>query len=178
MKNEVMARAFAGIDDKLIEDAETYKGFKRNFKPVYALCAVAACLVLVLTVIFSFPKNAPSSADLLLNGEVISDSPMEIHIPAAVSARETNKDINLSLSLKISEDTKIRVSHGKMDIGSSDGSETIFSGTEYETNKPVNISWHIGDTDINTEYKLTLGDHIVYTMTFDENTSLWSICKQ
>lgn len=177
MKSEVMANAITGIDDMLITEAETYRVSKKNFRPIYALCAVAACLVLVFTFVFQFSKNT-KDADLLLNGEVISESPVSLSLPATVQARETNRSLTLSLTLEISEDTKIKVSHGKMDIGSSDGTKTIFSGTEYITNKPVNINWYIDDTDINTEYKLTLGDQIVYTLAFDENTSLWSICKQ
>lgn len=177
MKNEVMARAITGIDDKLIEEAETRRTNKKNFRPIYALCAVAACLVLVFTFFLSSPEKKPS-AQLLLGEEVISDSPLEVHLPAAVSARTTTKDICLSLTLQISDDTKIKVSHGKMDICSSDNTDLIFSGTEYTTDKPVNINWYLDGSDINSVYKLTLNDDIVYNLYYDEGTSLWSICKQ
>ncbi|MBE6737719.1 MAG: hypothetical protein E7566_03570 [Ruminococcaceae bacterium] len=178
MKSEVIIKALTDIDDKLITEAETYKASKKNFRPIYALCAIAACLVLVFSFIFSLPKNN-TTAKLLLGGEVISDSPLEVHLPATASAREINNKLSLSLTLQISDDTNIKVSHGKMDICSSDNTDTLyFSGTEYTTDKPVNINWYLDGTDINSVYKLTLGDSIVYTLSYDESISLWSICKQ
>lgn len=177
MKNEVMARALTGIDDKLITEAADVKQRRKSFRPIYALCAVAACLVLVFTFVFKAPKPTATS-ELLLNGEVITDSPSEIHLPATVSARSTNTDISLYLTLQISEDTKIKVSHGKMDICPTDNADLIFSGTEYTAQEPVNINWYLDGSDINSVYNLTLGDDIVYNLYYDEGTSLWSICKQ
>ena len=56
MINEVMAKAVTGIDDKLILDAEAKIRKKPSFRPIYGVCALAACLVLVFTFIFSAPK--------------------------------------------------------------------------------------------------------------------------
>lgn len=177
MKNEVMALALTEIDDNLITDAADAKHRRKAFRPVYALCAVAACLILVFTFVLNFPKSTPD-AKLLLGEDVISHSPIEIHLPATVSARSTDNGISLTLTLQISENTKIKVSHGKMDICSSDNTDLIFSGTEYTTDKPVNINWNLDGTDINSVYTLTLGDSIVYNLSYNESTSLWSICKQ
>lgn len=178
MKNEVMAQAMTYIDDELITQAGNAKPAKKSFRPVYSLIAVAACIVLVFTFIFAFPKNYTQS-NLLINGEIITDSPFKIDLPVTAQARDLSQSISLFLTLQISEDTKIKVSHGKMDICSSDNTDTLyFSGTEYTTDKPVNINWYLDDTDINSVYTLTLSDSTVYNLSFDTDSSLWTICKQ
>lgn len=178
MINEVMAKAVTGIDDKLILDAEAKIRKKPSFRPIYGVCALAACLVLVFTFIFSAPK-APAVPELFMDNAVIGSSPVNLNSPATVQSRETNQLLYLNLSLKISEETEISVSHGTMNICSSGNTDTLlYSGIKYTTDKPVSIHWYLDGTDINSVYTLTLNDSIIYTLSYDDSTSLWSICKQ
>ena len=178
MINEVMAKAITGIDDRLIEEANEKASKKPSFRPIYGLCALAACLVLVFTFIFSAPKGN-IGPELMVNDTVISDSPVSLNIPVSAQARDTSKDITLDFSLKNSEETKVSVSHGTMNICSSGNTDTLYyTGTEYTTDKSVSIHWYLDGTDINTVYTLTLNDSTIYTLSYDDSTSLWSICKQ
>lgn len=178
MINEVMAKAFTGIDDNLITEAEAKLSKKPVFKPLYGICALAACLVLVFTFILSAPKP-PANPQLLMDNTAITNAPVSLSLPATVQAREKAQSLSLTLSLETDEETRISVSHGTMDICSSGNTDTLyFSGTEYTTQKSVSINWYLDSTDINSVYTLTLDDDTVYTLSYDENTSLWSIRKQ
>lgn len=178
MINEVMAKAITGIDDRLVEEANEQISKKPTFRPIYGICALAACLVLVFTFIFSAPKT-PTAPELFMDNTVIESSPVSLNTPVTIQSRETNKPLYLNLSLEISEETKIEVSHGTMNICSSGNTDTLYyTGTRYTTEKSVGIHWSLGDTDINSVYTLTLNDSIVYTLSYDNSTSLWSICKQ
>lgn len=178
MKSHLMAQAITGIDDNLITDAENTKPAKKNFKPLYAICAVAACLVLVFTFVLQPSKNT-TKIKLLINDTIISDTPVDIHFPSTVQARDISPSISLDLSLQISDDTTIKVSHGTMDICSSGNTDTlIFTGNQYTSDKPVNIRWYLDEPDIDSVYTLTISDDNVYTLSYNAVTSLWSICKQ
>lgn len=178
MINEVMAKAITGIDDRLIEEANEQISKKPTFRPIYGICALAACLVLVFTFIFSAAK-APNAPELFMDSAVIESSPVSLNVPVSAQARETTRSLYLNLSLEISEETKIKVSHGTMNICSSGNTHTLYyTGTEYTTGKSVGIHWSLDDIDINSVYTLTLNDSIVYTLSYDDSTSLWSICRQ
>jgi len=181
MKHEVMAAAITDIDEKLIEDAETKRPAKRSFRSLYAICAVAACLIIVFTFVFIIQpsKTVTESPKLSFNDTLVGDTPVNINAPASLKARGIDQRVSLSLSLEISEDTCIKVSQGKMDICLSDNTDkVIFSGDKYKTDKSVNINWYIDGSDINSVYTLTLDDSINYTLSYDASTSVWSICKQ
>lgn len=180
MNTEVMAVAITGIDDKLITDAQNIGNKKKLTRPIYGICALAACLVLVFTFIFSIPKNGRATEpQLQINGNVISQEAVSVNTAVQVRRREIAKDISLWLNLETDRETEIQVSHGKMDICSSENTDTLyFTGTEYTTDKPVSIRWYIDDSDKKKSYKLTVDDDIIYTLSYDESDSCWSICKQ
>lgn len=170
--------AVAGIDDKLITEAQ--QASKRNrLRPVYGLCALAACLVLVFTFIFA-PGNRSSAPVLLLNESTITSSPAMIDVPATVMSRDADNRICINLALETKQNTKITVSGGEIHVCSRTNTDTLYyTGKEYTTDIPVNIDWIIDGSDITKSYTLTLNDdEIVYTLSFDEENSQWSICKQ
>lgn len=178
MKNEVMAKAVTGIDEKLISDAEHTKK-KNTLRPVISICAVAACLVLVFTFIFASGTRR-TEPELLMNDIKITDSPVLVESPKTAMARATNPSLVVYLTLNTKESTKIHVSDGEMTVVSAGDTDTLYyKGTEYTTDIPVNLHWDINDADTSATYTLTLGEsEAVYTLGYDEVSSNWSICRQ
>ena len=178
MNNGVMMAAMAEIDDTLITDAEEASRKKKSLKPLYAVCSLAACLVLAFTFMFTLQKSHDNPR-LFVNGTEISQKPFQVDVPMVARNREYSSDITIPLTIEVNDDTRIRVSYGTMDICSpQDTNEIYYSGTEYKTDRPVNIQWHLDGSDINSVYTLTLNEDVVYTLLYDNNTALWSICKQ
>ncbi len=179
MKSEVMAAAVTGIDDNLITEAQQISRKSNKLRPLYSICAVAACLVLVFTFIFAV-GNQSKAPELILNGSKITGEPVAVDIPITAYARELGNELTIPLSLDIKEPTKIKISKGKMNVCSRDNTDTLYhTGTQYTTDIPVNIDWTIDGSDITKSYTLTLNDgEVVYALSFDEGTSLWSICKR
>lgn len=177
MKSDVMSAAIAQLDDKLIIDAQNIRP-KRTLRPVYGICALAACLILVFTFIF-MPRNQ-SSTKLLLGGNTITEKAVTIDAPTKANARSIQTNLSVSLSLQANESTKISISGGEMSVCSSGNTDTLYyTGTEYTTETPVNIHWVVDGSDINSAYTLTLNDgESVYTLAYDKAVSQWSICKQ
>ncbi len=199
MKNEVMAKAITGIDDKLIAEAQGTTKRSNKLRPLYSICALAACLVLVFTFIFAVgnsektpvplidgDKTTQQEPVLLYNGSKITQEPITFDLPITAFARDSDVEIAVDLSLDIKEPTLISVSKGKMYISSFKDTNTFYysdtlycEGTQYLAEIPVNIAWIIDGSDITKPYTLTLNhEEAVYTLNFDESTSLWSICKQ
>lgn len=178
MKNEVMARAVTDIDDNLITEAQVITKRSNRLRPVYSIAALAACLVLVFTLIFNVVSSG--SFGLFIGNEKISDKPIAVNSPTAAYARIITREQTVSLSLKTKEPTKITVSAGVMSVCSAGQTDTLYhKGTEYTTDIPVNIHWTVDGSDTTKSYTLTLNDgEEVYALSFDEGTSLWSICKQ
>lgn len=176
MKNDVMAYAVTGIDSKLIQEAENASKAKNRLRPVYALCAVAACLVLVFT--FIFPQFQEKGTQLLVNGCEITGSPVSVQTPANIGMRGI--DLNIDLSLNITKETKISISAGEMSVCSAGNTDTLYyTGNEYTTDIPVNIHWRVDGSDIKSVYTLTLDEgETVYKLYYDESTLSWSMCKQ
>lgn len=176
MTNNVIAYAVTGIDSKLIQDAESTIKKSHRLRPVYALCAVAACLVLVFIFIFALPAN--KGTQLLVNGCEITDTPVSVRTPASIGARGI--DLNIELSLNITEKTKITISAGEMSVCSKGSTDTLYyTGTEYTTDIPVNIHWNVDGSDITKSYTLTLGEgETVYKLYYDESTLSWLMCKK
>ncbi len=179
MTSEVMAKAITEIDNHLISDAENIQKKRNIIRPVFSICAVAACLVLVFTFIFAF-GNRYSGPELFMNDGEITQTPVLVDVPMTAMVREATPDLAVHLTLHTKENTKICVSGGEMHVVSAGNTDTLYyTGTEYTTDIPVNIHWNIDGSDINKAYTLTLnGGKIVYTLSYDETTSLWSICKQ
>lgn len=197
MNNDVMAKAVTGIDDKLIEEAQEITKKNNRLRPLYSICALAACLVIVFTFVFSSGAHRSeqpellSEPELLLDGNIkITQNPIPVDISIIDKAREIDTVTAISFSLDIKEPTKISVSNGTMNIGEFRDptycyyTDTLYySGTEYTTDIPVNIDWIVDGSDIESAYTLTLNDgEIVYSLTNsgkrDESSYLWSICKQ
>ncbi len=179
MKNEVMAAAVTGIDDKLITEAQVITKRSNRFHPVYSIAALAACLVLVFTFIFAL-GNRDASPELFINGSKITSEPIAVDIPMTAFARDSDTEITIPLSLDIKEPAKITLSDGVMSVCSAGNSDTLYhTGTDYTTDIPVNIHWTIDGSDITKSYTLTLNDgEIVYALSYNESDSFWSICKQ
>lgn len=179
MINEVMAKAITGIDENLISDAENIKKKSNIIRPVFSLCAVAACLVLVFTFIFAF-GNRYSGPKLFMNDSEIVHTPITVDSPVAAMTRSTDYSFIVYLTLNTKENTKLSVSGGEMHVVSANDTDTLYyTGTEYTTDIPVNIHWHVDGSDITKAYALTLNDsETVYTLSYDEAASGWSICKQ
>lgn len=176
MKYDIMSAAMTGIDDKLITDAHNIRR-KTSFKPVYSICALAACLVLVFTFVFSLSNRG--GVKLLLDNSTITEKAVTVDVPLTAYARDIDRKFTVSLTLKTNESTKISISNGEMSVCSSGNTDTLYyHGTEYTTEIPVNIHWTVDGSDINSAYTLTLNDEVSYALTYDEATSLWSICKQ
>ena len=179
MKNEVMAKAITGIDDNLISDAENIKKKKSIIRPVFSLCAVAACLVLVFSFIFTLASQPKTQ--LLLNGNEVTDIPIALETPYSLKSRAVSNEFTVLLTLEVYESTDITISKGKMNVCSAGETKTLYyTGTSYTTEVPVNIHWLVDGLDINSAYTLTVtGDEeTVYALTFDETHAMWSICKQ
>lgn len=178
MKNEVMAKAVTGIDENLISGAENVK--KKNIiRPIFSVCAVAACLVLVFSFIFTL--SGQPDTKLLLGDTEVADTSVLIDIPAPVNARAIESEFTVSLTLKVYESTDIRISKGKMNVCSAGETDTLYyTGDCYKTDIPVNIHWLVDGSDINSAYTLTLTDEeeTVYELTYDETSSQWSIRRQ
>ncbi len=179
MNNEVMAAAVTGIDDKLITEAQQISQKSKRLRPLYSICAVAACLVLVFTFIFAV-GNQSKAPELLMNGSKITGDPVAVDIPITAYARELGNELTIPLSLDIKEPTKIKISNGEMNVCSRGNTDTLYyTGTQYTTDIPVNIHWTIDGSDITKSYTLTLNEgEIVYSLSYDEADSFWSICKQ
>lgn len=180
MTNEVMAKAITGIDENLISDAENITKKKNNIiRPMFSVCAVAACLVLVFTFIFSW-GNRYTGPQLFMNDNKIAQTPVAVDVPMTAMVRDTTSEFVVYLTLNTKESTTVRVSGGEMHVVSAGDTDTLYyTGTEYTTDIPVNIHWHIDGSDINKAYTLTLADgEIVYTLNYDETTCAWSIRKQ
>lgn len=179
MINEVMAKAVAEIDDNLISDAEKATRKRNIIRPIFTVCAVAACLVLVVSFIFTL-ANQPTT-QLLLNDTEVTDIPMAIDAPAEAMARSVSNYFTVSLTLEAYESTDIRISGGKMNVCSAGDTDTLYyTGTEYTTEIPVNLHWVVDGSDTSSAYNLTISgdEESIYALIYDENTSMWSICKQ
>ena len=178
MKSEVMAAAITGIDEKLIADASNIGKKKRSLRPIYGICALAACLVLVFTFMFT-GKEKTVSPQLFINGTEISQTQIMASSPKTHLARETSNEICVELTLSTERDTALKVSHGKMDICSTDDTGTLYyTGNEYTTRESVSICWHIDEPDIKKSYNLTIDEETVYNLSYDETSGNWLICKQ
>ncbi len=178
MMNEVLANAVTGIDENLISDAENAGRKKNIIRPVFSICAVAACLVLVFTFIFTFGARY-TGPELIMNDCIITDAPAFVDVPMTAMARETCASIEVHLTLNTRENTSIRISGGEMSVVSAENTDTLYyTGTEYTTDIPVNIHWRVDGSDTTTAYTLTLGGKTVYELTYDESDSLWSVRKQ
>lgn len=178
MKSEVMAAAITGIDEKLIADAGNIGKKKRSLKPIYGICALAACLVLVFTFMLT-GKEKTKTPQLLINGTEISQTQIMANAPKAYLARETSNELCVELTLSTERDATLKVSHGKMDICSADDTNTLYyTGNEYTTRESVSIYWYIDEPDIKKSYNLTIDEDTVYNLSYDEISGNWLICKQ
>ena len=173
-----MAQAITGIDDALITEAQVITKKSNKLRPVYSICALAACLVLVFTFIFTAGRN--TAPELLLNESKITNIPAVIDVPKTVWSRDADNHIYIDLALDTKANTKITVSGGEMHVCSRKNTDTLYyTGTQYTTDIPVNIDWIIDGSNTTKSYTLTLNEgEFVYTLSFNNETSQWSICKQ
>ena len=177
MINEVMAKAVTGIDENLISDAEKVTKKRNIIRPVFSVCAVAACLVLVFTFIFTANSN---KTELFLSNSKITQSPTAVDVPMTAMIRAVDYNLTVNLDLYTKGATKITISGGEMNICSKGNTDTLYyTGTEYTADIPVSIHWTVDGSDIQKAYTLTLNDgESIYTLSYDETASNWSICKQ
>ncbi len=177
MANEVMAKALSGIDDELIVNAYKASTKKRNLKPLYSISAIAACLVLIFTLILSTSGNTTA---VFLNNEKVTSSPQIVTSPlstASVSPRAISNTLTLPLEINLSSQTSIKCSQGTIAVYEKDTDALIYSGNTYTAKTDVSLLWTVNDPDEAKVYTLTLEGKKaqVLKLKFDENENNWTI---
>lgn len=177
MANEVMAKAITDIDDQLIIDAHSAKGKKRRLRPLYGIGAVAACLILIFTAVFSLSAK---DTQVYMYSDRITSTPSAVTSPlslASSSQRALNVALTLPLELKLSAETAITCSQGAIDIYHKDTDSLIYSGDSYTAQEDVNLVWIIEQPNSDESYTLTLKgkDTMILNLEFDENQNNWMI---
>ncbi len=182
MANEVMAKAITGIDDELIVNAYTASRKKRNLKPLYSIGALAACLVLIFTVIFG---TSSKGTDIYLNSDKITSDPVAVTSPlslASNSPRATTQPISIHFELDLKGETEITCSQGTFKICGINQDTLFYTGSNYlvekdVAKKPLSLEWTVNNPDEATTYTLTFEgkETQILNLKFDENQNNWTV---
>ncbi len=174
MNNNVMAAAMSDIDDKLITDAEHQTALRPNLRVIYSVTSLAACLVLIFSLIMFTGFGA--SSEITLYGNKVSSEAILIETPAPASFR-TNAVLEIPLDVEVRKDLNLKTSDGTIEVFKKGTDNLLFAGDNYNAEESVSLVWTIESPLENKTYELTLNDKDVISVVYDRTHSCWTIQK-
>ena len=172
MKNETFVNAITEIDDELILSAHRAAFPKRNAIKYFGACA--ACLILVLGIIFFTQSNG--GPKILFNGVAVSSQPVDVTSPDARSAEQNI--IALPLEIISKGDLTITAIDGMIEVYSSKTNEQLCSGQFCEAKGSVTVEWTIEAPDNGQIYKIQInGQKTTLVLQYEQTSNKWLLMK-
>ena len=145
------------------ENFRAKKQYDKYFFMRSTVYAAAACVIIVFGIlIFNVQISKITSPELLYKSEVISAKSTELGDSETMAVSFGTKHINASglpLEIKTSKETKISVSHGKLQAFYEDTKELILVGTDFTINEDVVLFWDLSSVTCTTPCLVTECDN-------------------
>lgn len=179
MKNELLANAITEIDDALIVAARTdVRSAKRRLPPRRAMCAAAACFLLLCGIAFLLLRG--SAPRIVVNGQTLGKAPIQIDAlsPASSDLRLYGEgEFAILLELKSRETLSLRTDAGSIEVY-SETQQLLSAGKECTQRGPFTVCWTIPSPDTEMTYTLHLDPGgTVLTLSYDRQQGHWILSK-
>lgn len=144
-------RVKGDLKEKILLRADENFHARKQYKKFYFMrstaCVAAACAIIVFSIlIFNTQLSKSTSPELLYKDEIISARSVNLCESETMAVSFGTKHINASglhLEIKTDRETKVSVSHGKLQAFYGDTKELILVGTDFTVNEDVVLFWDL-----------------------------------